>query len=194
MKKLNLNIPPRNGYVFRESNGVVIIGKSWNALIARVQAYRRRNKLPTGNAEKEVRSQACEANPEICSGETSEQRQVTIEQQPASIKSRVLMWFNQMRQRRSAEGAIHFVGQVERDRRVNICAACPKQTAYPTGCSSCKKVVDEFRADLTERRHIDSRLVGCSVLGIDTGAAVWIDDPTIENGDLPENCWRKRTL
>lgn len=190
MKKVNLNVAPKNGYRFTDVDGTLIIGKSWGAVIDRVRAYRRRNKLATGNAEKEVRAQICQNNPEVCSGETSEQREVSIVQ-VASIKSRVLLWFSQMRKKRDSEG-IHFVGQVERDRRIAICVHCPMQSAYPSGCASCKKAITEFRKDLTEHRHIDSRLVGCSALGEDTGASVWIDEPRVEGDGLPANCWRRR--
>lgn len=191
MKHFNLNVPPKNGYRFIEPDGTLIIGKSWGAVISRVQSYRRRNKLATGNAEKEVRAQACQNNPEVCSGETAEQREVSIVQH-ASIKSRVILWFSQMRKKRDSEGAIHFVGQVERDRRVAICVHCPRQESYPGGCASCKKAITAFQNDLTEHRHIDARLRGCSSLGEDTGASVWIDEPRVEGNGLPGNCWRKR--
>jgi hypothetical protein len=190
MPRFNVNIPPSAGYRFQEDDGTVIVGKSWSAVIARLKSYRNRNKKKTGNAEREVYAQACKQSPETCSGDSSEQR---FARQVVSVKGRVLAWFARMRQKRDSQG-ISFVGDDERNQRVQICAGCPNNTQYPGGCSSCKKVVTEFRKDLVGGRAIDSRLAGCAVLGEDVAASVWLEEVREENNDLPAHCWRKRTL
>jgi len=190
LKRINENLYPKNGgYLFIESDGSRHIDNSWGNVIRRVTAYRKRAKLPPGHPEKEVQPQACDRNPNICY--ESEGKMPSTIKKISSMKSRVLQWCANLA-RRNQNGELKFVSLNETHDRVNICAACPKNTAYPDGCSSCKKAIREYRKTLVPGRPMDTvRLHGCAILGEDVGIATHLDEHRVNNPELPGHCWRK---
>lgn len=189
MKTINRNIYPKDGYFFVESDGSRLFGDTWSGVIARVAAYRARAKLPPGDPANEVINQACVRNPGICH-DTSD---VTVQQTlRVSLKGRVLKWMNSQRQ--IPQDARRFVSEELRRARVAICAGCPKNEPLPGGCASCKAALKELRAEVIGKRPVDGRLNACSVLGEDLGSSSNLDLIAVEDGALPGNCWRKKTI
>lgn len=191
--KVNVNLYPKAGYHFKESDGTDIRGGTWKGVIARVRAYRARNKLPMGNVEAEVMESACRENPGYCTEENAAYKaQVRI----ASLKGRVLGWFANLRA--SAKRApLGFVDAAEKDRRKAICKTCPRNQVIQESCSSCRKVLEEFRGQiLGPGRPTESSLIqhACDALGSDLPTEIWLDQITVESDQLPGHCWRKKTL
>lgn len=189
MRRINVNLHPKSGHKFREADGTLIIGPSWTAVINRVIQYRKVNNKPPGNPTQEVHEQACQQNPNLCvqvSPETNRKRQ------EVSLKGKVLQWFARVK-----SVAREFVSLDAATQRSSICVGCPNCVALPDGCASCRAALRELRKEvLGEGRPVDERVIhhGCLVLGFEPGTAVHLNEPTIENAELPAHCWRKRTL
>jgi hypothetical protein len=139
---------------------------------------------------REVIDQACANHPEICvedNGVTHDTRK------KASLKSAILSWMNKLRPLKERNELV-FVGQDKFNERLAICARCPKNTAIPESCSSCKAALNALREGLIGNRKYDGRLNACVTLAEYLPVSAWLDEVTTENGDLPDECWRKRTL
>lgn len=187
--KIKVNLPPKTGYNFKESDGATIKASSWKGLFKKVARYRALNKLAPGNPEQEVTAQMCAREPAMCYEEGSVTREQT---KKASLKGRVLAWLSH---RHRNPGALVFTSDpnIVEVRRA-VCAACPLNQPLSEGCSSCKKVVLELRKSILGNRFLDGRLNGCSVIGQDNPTAVYLEDQTLADPNLPAHCWRKRTL
>lgn len=186
--RINVNLFPKDGYFFRETDGASIRAETWKGVIARVKEYRRINNLPAGNPEDEVIAQACQRNPSFCSKETEKQREQT---RKVSVKGRVLSWLSNLRKKKETE-EIPFVEPALATERARICMSCPQNTPIADGCSSCKAALAEYRRGLLNNRNPTKHLNGCAVLGEDTCVSIHLDDQRVENNELPSNCWRKR--
>lgn len=200
IRKINLNVIPSGGYVFTDTDGTAHRGLSWQAVIKRLEMYRRRNKLPLGNPEGEVLAQACKENPGLCiEPKTKEDRKAARRAPPSipppkppSLKARVLRWLTEMREL-ATKGLVGYVDRTVHDSRVAICIKCKKKGELSGGCQPCEKALAGFRAEILGRRPLAGP-DACSVLGEDLQTATWLDQLAKENAALPDDCWRKKTL
>jgi hypothetical protein len=191
MISINPNMYPKGGYVFKESDGTSIVGSTWEGVVARVARYRQRAGLPAGDPTAEVYRQACANNPGLC---TNDNGQYTKQMVTTSLKVRILSWLRNVLNDQSVPGRLEFVGEEERRNRAAICAKCPKNGSLPTGCQSCNSALEEIRKKIIGSRFHDARLQGCETLGEYLPVSTHLVSQTVENGELPGNCWRKRTL
>lgn len=186
-----MNIYPKDGYFFVETDGTVLrANNSWKGVVSRVISYRRRNKIAPGQPTQEVHAQACERNPDACHEDTDPVQVKALK--VASLKGRIFAWGASLRARRTQEPLV-YVDEATMRARAEVCAGCPAMAAISGGCGSCKKAVREVRQDLLQGRGIDDRVSGCTVLGEDCAVNSWLADQTVENGDLPPGCWRRRS-
>lgn len=184
MKRVNVNIFPKDGFQFVETDGTVIRATSgWKGVILRLVAYRKRNRLPMGDPAKEVHEQACARSPDTChdDADPTTVRHLKI----ASLKGRALAWVAALKARPHT-----FVDEGLMRARANVCAGCPAHAPTAGGCGSCKKALKGVRQEVLGGRPIDDRMAGCLVLGEDTGVNTWLADPTVANSELPKCCWR----
>jgi hypothetical protein len=186
-KRINVNLYPREGYFFKDSDGVIIRGDNWLNVMAKVQAYRKRAGYEIGDVESEVAQQACARNPSHCAViNDATERQTLI----SSLKTRVLRYMSFLR---GLGPRIPWVDSAAAARRASICASCPHNTALPEGCSSCRAALKEMRNEIMGRgRTQDARLNGCAVLGEDLQTSVHVDHDVVDSDALPAHCWRKR--
>lgn len=193
MQRININIHPHKGYIFRERDGTSLVGSSWKATIARVRAYRQRAGLPPGDPDKEVIQQACEKNPGLCRDDDgSHEAAVKV----ANLKGRVLAWFSAIRKRMASQ-PLDFAPPEYVVNRVNVCLGCEhNKEMTDAGCGSCKNTVKELQNAVIGGRRADPRLAhrGCNVTGEHLATTAWLEQLTIANPELPGHCWRKRTL
>lgn len=183
MRIVNPNLYPKDGFCFKESDGTMIRGGTWAGVIARTRVYRKRAGLPPGDPEAEVYAQACAKNPGLCVNGDPPKKSIPI-------KTRVLMWLNGMRQQKGVE----FVSDSVSSRRATICARCPNNKEHTGGCSTCRAALKELREAVVKGRALDGRLHGCEVLGEDVAVSIYLELQTVDDGSLPAECWRKRTL
>jgi hypothetical protein len=184
--KLRVNIAPKDGYIFKETDGSMHRASSWAALVKKVVRYRLLNGRAAGDPLGEITLQACARDSANCYNDDPVTRNET---KKASLKGRVLAWFSEIRKAKKADKLLFTDGGVM-TARASICAECPMNTQLPGGCSSCRKVVKEFRKEVIGDRGQDGRVHACSLLGTDIATAAWLDEPQLDG--VPDNCWRKR--
>lgn len=189
---INVNMSPRDGYIFREADGTLLTAASWKGLSKRVMIYRVNAGKPPGNPMAEVLTQACQRNPDLCVSENTQPYPPQNKDPRSRIKIRLLQWLARwLKQKKSPEG-INFVGEAESIVRSAVCAACPKNLNLPEGCASCRTALASMRKEiLGGARVLDKRLNGCDVLGADLQTAVHLDEIRVNDAGLPAGCWRK---
>jgi hypothetical protein len=191
LKRINVNLYPKDGYYFIDKDGVKLIGTNWREVIARVADYRKRNGFAPGNPEQEVHDQACEHNPAYCSEITEQQREMT---RIVSLKGRVLAWLSSKIKAREKTPLV-FVSAETANARAKVCRGCSKNTSIADGCSSCKAALLEYRRNiLGSTRPIDDKITGCVILGEDLPVSTFLEEQAVDNSELPAHCWRKRSV
>jgi hypothetical protein len=154
-----------------------------------VIAYRRRKGQPENDVVGEVVAQACAREPIICNQGSN----APLNQQAVPLKTRILAWLNGLRANK-AKQPLEIVSWETARARTEICAKCPKNQGLQDGCASCRQALRELRSDLIGNRFQDARLHECDVLGEDLPVSVYAEAQAVDNGNLPANCWRKRSL
>jgi len=190
MKAINPNIYPKEGYQFREVDGSLHVGQSWAGVIARVKDYRRRQGKPVDGVDDEVITQACKRTPVIC---TEESLALKAQTRYVSLKGRILLWLSRMRTAKEKEPLV-FVNDGMHAARSDVCIRCSKNAGLPDGCGSCRAALREMLRSVVGSRTSDSRLGGCMVLGEYLPASTWIEEVTVDNPELPAECWRRRSV
>jgi len=189
MIRINVNLYPSNGFVFKLPDGTLLrSSKGWNDLITRVKVYRKVNNLERGDPEKEIHEQACQNNPSLCSEQNPPPPVPIAGGNHRSLKGKMLQWLAETRRRKKE---LRFVSPEEAKQRAHICAKCQFNVEASGGCSSCRRALSELRDDILPRRVLDSRLNSCDRLGFDTSVAAHLDEPRVNNPDLPSFCWMK---
>lgn len=185
---INQNLHPKTGHFFKDEDGVRHFADSWQGVIAKVRAYRKRAGKPIGDVAAEVIAQACAREPVICHDSDGRHAEAV---RRTSLKSRILTWLNAVR----GNTEKRFVDEGLARRRADICARCPKAVPLPGGCASCTNTVNALRRDIIgPSRFLDGRLNECDVLNEDTPVTVHIDMLAVDNPELPAHCWRRRSL
>ena len=184
-------IPP-GGFVFDE-NGTRIEGHSYQSLAENLLRYRIDNRLPVGDPLKEIVERVCAQHPHFCSAHTP-----PLQGALPSLAGHVAGWMSRLYASLRASNIEHaFVGQEEAQRRAEICAGCPNNVNWKTGCGSCASATENegftFRAG---RRTVgEERLQGCHIVGQENRTAVWLKSPPpvtpAEREAFPTHCWRK---
>lgn len=197
MPRVNVNAISEQELFFKDTDGALLRARHFHVLVARVAAYRERNGRPIGSPTEEIHAQLAERNPGVIrAGVRIRPRQPGKNAPPAlkhgqSLKGRALGWLEQIRKRKDE---ISIVRDSDRNARVNICAGCPFNQSVTGGCGSCKSIVAEQRNEIIGRRAVDKRLGGCEILGEELTTSTWLDEPVVENPNLPAHCWRRRSV
>jgi len=203
--KINVNLRPSGGYVFKNSDGSMHRGGNWPIVIQKVIGYRQRHGQSIGNVEEEVMAQACERYPGLCKPEAQnilpggkgniKRPSQTVSIRTPPLKSRVLLWLAHLFSARIRGQIFGYVLADEAAARESICAACPQnQPLGGSGCSSCKKALSDYRDVTIPNLRRFERLGGCVILGVDLVTSVHLDEIRVDNPSLPMNCWRKMAI
>lgn len=190
MKGINPNIYPKDGFWFKESDGARIFGDSWAGVVARVIAYRRRSKIPEGNARQDVITQACQRNPNLCIEDNGVTQAI---RKRASLKSMILNWMIRLLERKTKSG-LDYVDAGTQARRAEVCIKCVKNAPISSGCASCEATLKAQRENLLSGRPASKNIFACSELGEYIPVSSWLDEQALDNDALPEECWRRRSL
>lgn len=187
--KLNPNIPPPNGYVFRESDGTVFRAPSLKALARKLLVYRTHNGGKVDDLEREVEEQLCRDVPDYCHGEGSPRAAVkAARSRKISLKSQIVGYLGSLSRVENPEK----VGQAETAERIRVCLRCPRRHIIQESCGGCKKSIEVLRKKcLGGGAPIAPNLGACDVLGVDLAVAVHLREPPVSHEQLPVQCWRK---
>lgn len=203
MQRINVNIRPAHGYVFKDTDGSTHRASSWPLVIVKVKAYRERQGKNTETTEAEVMAQSCERYPSLCrpSGDhrpapnSAAPAPTKIVQPVMSLKTHVLLWMARLLKHKDAGNPMEYVPATEAVQRAEICRKCPfNQPFIIPGCGSCKTISTEYRDALIPKHVRHAGLGGCLLLGVDLVTSVHLNEVRVTNSSLPTNCWRKITI
>lgn len=93
-----------------------------------------------------------------------------------------------------AQSRLDFVEPAEAARRAQICAACPQNIKWQTGCAPCNDNISVRVQNLRGSRATpyDRHLFVCRVFGHLNEAAVWLADTQSSSDQLPPSvCWKQ---
>ncbi len=179
-------IPP-NGRKFRERDGSVHRGNSWEHLRKVVEAYRLRAGRPVGDVWTEIQDQICGAAPGFCR-EVADGPDV---KQGTPFNGKILQWLAWAIGRKRVN-AWKAVTEEEALRRAAICQGCPKQRGLSQVCGQCIKDVNAARLVLRDGvPSAHQNLHPCAVLKEDCAASVHAELTPSNNPELPAHCWRR---
>jgi hypothetical protein len=187
--KLNPNIPPPNGFVFKDTDGTVFRAATMRALVRRVLTYRTRTGGKTNDLEQEIQTQLCSVIPEHCHGEGSPQaihrEKLAVKQ---TLRGRMAGYLGTLARVDSPKK----VAQPLAAERIRVCRGCPQRAAITGGCGGCRKNAELLRKKcLGGSTPISPDLGGCSILGCDLAVAVHLREPPVQTEGLPVFCWRR---
>ena len=195
MWEINTQRTPRNGWrYFQEETNILIEGAHWQDLIQKVTDHRVANNLPVEpGMEQELLEYMC-TQPEV---QCKKAKTVKSE---GSININGVLQFTHILGEAIIKGN-KVVEEGEAERRASICAACPANIE-PLGCTSCglrgiAAMLSRF-VGARQTTH-DNELNSCKHCGCLNKAQVWFNLELLQkhtsdrvNGELPNNCWKKR--
>lgn len=184
----NPNLYPPGGWFFKDASGVRHTGSGLNSLVNAVTQYRQRNGFPLGDPYAEVVTQLCSRAQGFCKDPT--QTTVPTPRTPAHLGQKLLDRLSAL-VREKRFGRIKKVPDHEAQRRAEICAHCPKQTALPLTCGACIADVEKMRRGILDRDPIHQGIQACAVWQDDLQVAVHLETGGSNHSELPSNCWRK---
>jgi len=188
----NLNLYPPEGYVFHDPKAGDIVGGNWPEVITKLRAYRIGANLPVGAPETEVYEQFCRLNPSHCHGGELVNGQVQVQVKRGDYPMAVMAWLSLAFTKVNRQ-KLGFVSKEEAARRAELCANCPKQQVWKTGCMGCHQNIHLLVDELLKGRKetaVAKGLQGCSVYNEDTRASVHLDQVEDERSAAPKFCWR----
>lgn len=192
----NTSVVPPQGYHFVDrSTGtpVRIEGTDFDDVARRVLEHRLANHRPTGNPLAELFEYICTTWPHFCHDSERDVVKPTGNMSD-HISTRVVNWLSAFVRFAYNDAG---VSQSEAERRAIVCAQCPYNVSYQSGCGSCMDSISRlsfvFRRD--RRTASDHLLGGCRITSQHNQSAVWAaklpeTDQTAQSL-LPSNCWRK---
>jgi hypothetical protein len=187
---INPNIPPPNGYVFRDTDGTLLKATGWRELERKVVAYRKQTGGNVDDVMPEIIRQVCETTPDYCKrpGEKSNgNRKVGNE-----YKSKIIRYLAMIGQAKQARN-LRYVQDSEADQRIKKCLGCPHRTHVDIGCQSCKNSISKLKEQCLGGKKSRSPALGlCKLSECDLSVAVHVCENKEPNGNMPNYCWRKQ--
>jgi len=198
--KPNSSIVPPAGWHYYDGD-VRIEARSLWALYDAVLAYRNGNSLPLGDHIGDVDTFLCGNFPELCVL-TSASNPTTSQPAPTAIDvsaytttqiqeliNDVTVWAKNLLNSGTVE---HLVGDELAEERAKICAKCPQNQLFSSGCGSCITTANRLSASVRQARYTaTSRVIGaCKTLRHDNQTAIFLEKHNLaKSGDLPKDCW-----
>lgn len=188
-------IPPGGYHLIDNSTGVPvrIEGTSPEDVAKKVLEFRLSNQKAPGNPLQEVNDFICSSWPHFCR-ETNPGEQVAIPRSRSRIhiSTRVATWMAAFIRGFQRDPGVH---PSVAERRAVICAQCPKNVSFASGCGACQDSIARLSFIWKRDRAtaMDKQLGACEVTSQHNGCAVWAEKlpPVDATDELPGFCWRK---
>lgn len=166
-------IPYGSRYVLNiPEKGIVAFGTNFEMLLTNAKAYRRANGIPVGlGFEDEVEREVCAAYPAECIETDSRipdrQRRYTFTDVIAGTKAMIAFKL----------AGSPLVDQAEANRRAAICAKCPNNVSFVSGCNHFCGELKDIVLDLigVKTTPHDVNLHSCAICGCYAQASVWVE-------------------
>lgn len=170
-------------------------------LIQQIHEYRLRNNIPPGDIERDIDQYYCTKYPEACQKEAADyapEKGLPKDPPREPLVNRVTRWVTTLVTRMPRGGFQMESAQVAASRAL-ICAGCPGNKPWRTGCLGCSSNVATLLLQVRSLRKTpqDALLYACNFAGWGNEAAVHMPVAQLQLGDsqiadLPERCWRKK--
>jgi hypothetical protein len=181
-------VPP-GGWHYQDGD-VRLEGWSLDNLYDVVRNYRAENNLPLGDVVGDVNSFVCGNFPNYCHG--VDMVVVTSIEQPnqqTELLTDITVW---AKNTLTTNKRIDFVTDELAEARAKICARCPKNVKWRSGCQSCITATDRLSVSIRQARETKTSrsLGGCSIMRHDNRSAVFFDKNNFNKPqNLPAKCW-----
>ena len=194
MKISRGRVPPGGWHYVQD--GVTITGATEELLVKAMFEYRMRVGKPIGDLTRDIDVYYCSKWPELCHKEPHEY--VTGAAEPVSdepMLNRVTRWGSFLA-RTMPRGGMVCVDTDEATRRAAICAGCPLNKAWRTGCYGCSSATASLLSNVRNMRKLacDGQLFGCTATGWDNATAVHFEKNEVQEDQrkhMPEKCWAR---
>jgi hypothetical protein len=186
---INPNIPPPNGYIFRDTDGTLLKATSWKALERKVIAYRKQTGGNVDDIMPEIIRQVCETTPDYCKrpGEKSDGSRSMGKE----YKQKIIRYLAMIGQAKQAKN-LRYVQDSEAQARAKKCMGCPHRTHVDVGCQSCKNSIARLREQCLGGRKSRAPALGlCGLCESDLSVSIHVCENPQPDGRLPRYCWRK---
>ncbi len=193
-------MPPSDGgskYHFPVAPNVVIRGATLDELRDNIFAWRLRAGVDAGDIVADINAYYCEKWPTFCHDDGAGITP-SAQAQSQDVMNRVTQWVSGVAQR-MPRGGYPLEIQTIADERAAICAACPQNKTWRSGCGGCDAATLALIQQVKSLRRTakDGNLGGCMVAGFDNSAAAWLPVTATKITDaqraaMPEACWRKK--
>jgi len=189
MPKPIIGIIPPGGHHYMEAD-VKITGSSYKNLLENVTNYRAENYIPVGDVEGDVTNYICGNWPHFCHG--VDMVVVTSIEQPnqqTELLTDITVW---AKNTLTTNKRIDFVTDELAEARAKVCAKCPKNIKWRSGCQSCITATDRLSVSIRQARETKTSrsLGGCSIMRHDNRSAVFFDKNNFNKPqNLPAKCW-----
>jgi hypothetical protein len=187
----NPNIPPPNGYVFRDTDGTLHKATSWRALERKVIAYRNQIGGNTNDVWDEILRQVCETTPAYCRKDGERSAPSETRDMGKSHKGKIIRFLGMVASAKQ-NNHLRYVSDAEAQERAKKCQGCPHRTHVDIGCQSCKNTITGLRKQCLG--NIVSRAPALGLCGLseaDLPVAIHIVEQADNDGRLPRYCWRR---
>lgn len=189
---------PPNSWHFPVTPTITIKGTDKRTLIDRVYEWRLRQNLPLDQVEREIDDYYCTQWPDSCVKEPADYGHVNPSprsQPPESLLHRVSRWAAGVADK-MPRGGYPMVSPEEAARRQAICAQCPQNFNWRTGCRGCSGSAAQLLLQVRALRKGHNDVYGCAVAGWDNNTASNFkaeDLPLSESqlARMDQKCWRR---
>lgn len=190
---------PPGGWHFVMPDGTKLTAINEEKLIQQIHEYRIRNGIAPGDIERDIDTYYCTNWPDACQKEPSDYAGPSAPSSPPRepLVNRVTRWTTSLIAR-MPRGGYAMVPGAEATRRALICASCPANKVWRTGCIGCSSNVAALLMQLRGLRRTahDGTLLACAFGGWGNEAAVHLSPSETaitdsQKSEMPEKCWRK---
>lgn len=193
--KPNEQRTPPGGWHFPVDAKVKLEAHDKKTLLDRMFEYRIRNGIPTGNEEADLDNYICTKWKDACNKEPKDYGHPTKRYASENLLYRVSRWAASIIDR-MPRGGYPIIARTEADKRGAICAACPQNKNWRTGCRGCSGSTVSLLNQARRMQKSPPGLMGCQIAGWDNGTAVFFPNERLPISEemrqsLPDNCWRK---
>lgn len=186
---VNPNIPPPNGFVFRDVDGTKFQATNWASLERMVVAYRKQTGGVVDDVMAEILRQVCETTPDYCKTPGEKQKGKIVGNEH---KAKIVKFLAKVAAAKR-DKHLRYVQDSEADARSKTCQGCPHRVHVDIGCQSCKNTVASMRKNCLGGKTSRAPALGlCKFSECDLSVAIHIVEQLENDGRLPNFCWRKQ--
>lgn len=199
--KVIQGIIPPGGWHFKVDERTRLASSDFPRLVQMLADYRVSNMLPLGDPLKDLEDYICTTWPHMCH-KAGPNARVSIEvvslpkpdmSGAPTLVDQMIKWLDDMTAGVSMD---NIVLEPEARRRADICASCPNNVKWKTGCGTCNDNIERVSGIVRMGRRLlkNPRLKACGLTFMELKAAVWLRRERVvrEDATLPDYCWAKR--